>query len=340
MSPPDLLGGAMLAALVLYALLGGADFGGGVLDLLASGPRKEAQRALVERALGPIWEANHVWLILVVVVLFSCFPPAFAAISIGLFVPILLLLLGIVLRGAAFTFRTYDRPDPAVRVRWGLVFSIASVLAPLTLGTMVGALASGRVAVDGSAPFAWVAPFPLATGGLALVLFAFLAAVYAAAHADRLGEAALAGDFRARALAAGVAVFGFALLAGALSHREAPGVFEGLTRRSWSLGLHLATAAAAVGSFAALWRGRFGVARVAAAAQAALIVAGWGASQYPHLVFPGMTLASASAPRATQLAVLWGLAAGAALLFPALWLLFRTFEGARPLRMVDRPRGR
>ena len=339
MTPADLLGGAMLAALVLYALLGGADFGGGVLDLLARGPRREAQRALVERALGPIWEANHVWLILVVVLLFACFPPAFGAISIGLFVPILVLLLGIVLRGAAFTFRTYDRPDPRVRVRWGLVFSASSVIAPVMLGTMVGALASGRVAPDGSAPFAWVAPFPLATGGLALVLFAYLAAVYAAVQADRAGDAALAGDFRARALGAGVAVFGCAALAGGLSFSEAPAVFDGLTRRPWSIALHLATAAAAVASFAALWRGRFRVARVTAACQAALIVAGWGASQYPYLA-PGLTLASASAPRATQLAVLWGLAAGAALLFPALALLFRTFDGARPFRVVDRPPGR
>jgi hypothetical protein len=145
-SPADLLGGAMLAALVLYALLAGADFGGGIWDLLATGPRKKAQRDIVEQAIGPIWEANHVWLILVIVLLFTCFPSAFAAISIALFVPLVLLLFGIVLRGAAFTFRTYDRPEDKVQVRWGLVFSSSSVLAPVVLGVVVGAIASGRLA--------------------------------------------------------------------------------------------------------------------------------------------------------------------------------------------------
>lgn len=352
MTTADLLGGATLAALVLYALLGGADFGGGVLDLVSSGPRRDAQRALVERALGPIWEANHVWLVLVVVVLFSGFPAAFSAISVGLFVPLVLLLAGIVLRGAAFTFRAYDRPDPAVRVRWGLVFSVSSVLAPVMLGVVVGALASGRVAADGSAPFAWLAPFPLAVGVLALALFAFLAAAYAAVEAHDAGEAqstgevrrdpGLAAEFGVRAIAAGVAVFVLAALAGALSFRDAPRVFAGLTSRPWSLALHAATAVAALSAFAALLRHRFRLARLAAAVQASLIVLGWGASQHPYLVAPGpggpgVTLASASAPRATQVALLWALAAGAAVLFHALYLLFRTFKGERPFAVVERP---
>lgn len=340
MSPPELLGGAMLAALVLYALLGGADYGAGVLDLLAAGPRREAQRALLERVLGPIWEANHVWLILVVVLLFSAFPPAFAAVSVGLFVPILLLLAGVVLRGAAFTFRAYDRPDPAVRVRWGLVFSAASALAPLALGIIVGAVAGGALRADGGAPLAWFAPFPLATGALALALFTLLAAAYAAAEAARAGDAALAEDFRARALWAGAAVFAAALAAALLSWREAPLVFAGLTARRWSPGLHLLTGAAALTAFGALWRRRYLLARGAAAAQAALIVLGWGAAQHPFLVAPALTLEAASAPRAVQVAVLWALAAGAVLLFPALYLLYRTFHGGRPFAVLDRPAGR
>ncbi|HSN13548.1 MAG TPA: cytochrome d ubiquinol oxidase subunit II, partial [Anaeromyxobacteraceae bacterium] len=123
MTAADLLAGTILAALILYALLGGADFGGGIWDLLASGPRKKEQRAAIERALGPIWEANHVWLVLVVVLLFTGFPAAFAEVSIALFVPLVLLLVGIVLRGASFTFRAYDWPDDRVQARWGLVFS-------------------------------------------------------------------------------------------------------------------------------------------------------------------------------------------------------------------------
>ena len=335
MTAADLLGGALLVALVFYALLGGADFGGGIWDLLAGGARRRAQRALIERAIGPIWEANHVWLVLVVVVLFTGFPAAFAEVSIALFVPLVLLLLGIVLRGAAFTFRTYDRPGDRLQARWGAVFSASSVLAPLMLGTVVGALASGRlrIAARGAEPWAWVAPFPLAVGLFAAALFAYLAATYLAVEAD---EPELQGDFRRRAIGAGVAVFLCAVLGAALSFREAPLVYEGLTRRAWSIPLHLATAASAAAAFAALLRGRVRTARAAAAVQVALIVAGWGASQYPYLMVPDLTLASASAPRATQVALLWALAGGGVLLFPALYLLFRVFKGERPFSVVDR----
>ena len=337
MTPADLLGAVILAALVAYALLAGADFGGGIWDLLAAGPRKGEQRALVEHAIGPIWEANHVWLILVVVVLFTGFPLAFAAVSTTLFTPLVLLLVGIVLRGAAFTFRAYDDRGDRVQARWGLVFSGSSVLAPLLLGIIVGALASGRlrVAPDGtplSAPLAALSPFTAATGLFACALFAFLAATYLAVEA----EGALRDDFRARALVGGVAVFITAVVAAALSWSEAPVVFHGLTGRRWSLPLHAATAVAAVGAFAALLGRRFRLARLAAAAQAALIVLGWGASQYPYLVVPDVTLASASGPRATQVALLVALAAGALTLFPSLYLLFRVFKGERPFSVVDR----
>jgi cytochrome d ubiquinol oxidase subunit II len=333
-TPANLLGASILLALVFYALLGGADFGGGIWDLLAAGPRRDAQRALVERAIGPIWEANHVWLILVVVVLFTAFPPAFAAISIALFVPLVLLLLGIVFRGAAFTFRTYEFRADRAQARWGLVFSASSALAPLVLGVAVGALASGRLAGAGAGtrPFAWVAPFPLSVGAFAAALFAYLAAAYLAVEAD----GALRDDFRRRAIGAGVAVFLCALLSGALSAREAPLVFDGLTRRWWSLPFHAATGAAAVAAFALLLLGRVRAARAAAATQVALIVVGWGASQYPYLVVPEITLASASAPRGVQVALLWALAAGALTLFPSLYVLFRVFKGERPFSVVDR----
>jgi cytochrome d ubiquinol oxidase subunit II len=336
-TPADLLGGVVLAALVLYALLGGADFGGGIWDLLAAGPRKGEQRALIEHAIGPIWEANHVWLILVVVVLFTGFPAAFAAISVALFVPLVLLLLGIVLRGAAFTFRTYVKPGDAAQERWGLVFSVSSILAPLVLGTVVGALASGRLraAAAGVDPWAWVAPFPLAVGFLAAALFAFLSATYLAVEAT----GPLQDDFRVRALAAGIAVLAGAVLAGVLSWREAPLVFAGLVHRRWSLPLHLATGAAALAAFGLLLAGRVRGARAAAVAQVTLIVVGWGASQYPYVVVPDLTLASASAPRATQVALLWALAAGALLLFPSLYALFRVFKGERPFAVVDERAG-
>ncbi|HEY7724482.1 MAG TPA: cytochrome d ubiquinol oxidase subunit II [Anaeromyxobacteraceae bacterium] len=328
MTPADLLAGAVLAALVCYALSGGADFGGGIWDLLASGPRKREQRDLVEHAIGPIWEANHVWLILVVVVLFTGFPPAFAAVSTTLFVPLTLLLVGIVLRGAAFTFRSHGDSRDAVQARWGLLFSGSSVLAPLLLGACVGAIASGRLRVTAegmprSSPGAWLGPFPVAAGAFACALFAFLAAVYLAVEA----RGALQEDFRRRALGAGAAVFLGAAACALLSWREAPIVFAGLTSRGWSLPLQVATGAAAAGAFAALFRRRYGLARLAAAAQVGLIVLGWGASQHPYLVVPDLTIEAASAPRATQVPLLWALGIGAATLIPSLWLLFRVFKG-------------
>jgi len=326
-SPADALGAAILAAVIFYALLGGADFGGGIWDLLASGPRAREQRALVERAIAPIWEANHVWLILVVVVLFTAFPPAFSAISTGAFTPLLLFLVGIVLRGGAFTFRAYDSPDDPVQRRWGLLFSASSALAPVMLGAVVGTLASGHLRVeDGIATFspsAWLGPFEIAVGLFTAALFAFLAATYLTVEAD--GD--LREDFRRRAIAAGAAVFALALGSALLSWREAPVVFHGLTRRAWSLPLHLATGVAAVAAFGGLFLRRFRMARLAAAAQVALIVLGWGASQYPYLVVPDLTLAGASAPRRTQVMLLWALGAGALVLFPCLHLLMRIFKG-------------
>ncbi len=143
------LGLAMVGALVLYLLFGGADFGGGVWDLLASGPRREEQRALIEHAIGPIWEANHVWLILAVVLMFVCFPSAWAALSTALHVPLTVMLVGVVLRGSAFAFRSYGSDDDASQRRWGRTFAMASVVTPLTLGMCVGAVASGAIHVRG-----------------------------------------------------------------------------------------------------------------------------------------------------------------------------------------------
>ncbi|HUK65875.1 MAG TPA: cytochrome d ubiquinol oxidase subunit II [Anaeromyxobacteraceae bacterium] len=333
----DLLGGVILVALMAYALLAGADFGAGIWDLFASGPRKEGQRQLIEHAIGPIWEANHVWLILVVVVLFTGFPAAFSAISVTLFAPLVLLLIGIVLRGAAFTFRAYDERGDLVQRRWGALFSAASVLAPFLLGLLVGALASGRLRVNPaglprSSALDAFTPFTFATGLLACAVFAFLAATYLTVEAE--GE--LREDFRRRALIAGVAVFATAALALFLSSDEAPRVFSGLTQHGLSIVLHLATAAAALGAFAALLRRRPRLARACAAGQVVLIVLGWAASQYPYLVVPDVTLASAASPLKTQVALLIALAIGAATLFPSLYLLFRVFKGERPLALSDK----
>jgi cytochrome d ubiquinol oxidase subunit II len=341
--PPEIVGGVLLLSLTAYLLLGGADFGGGVWDLLARGPRRERQRELVAEAIGPIWEANHVWLILVVVLAFTCFPPVFARVGTVLHVPLTLMLVGIVLRGSAFTFRHYDSRRDAVQRRWGAVFSGASVVTPVLLGVCIGAIASGRVGQPAGTSFAdvyvrsWLAPFPFAVGLLTLALVTFLAAVYLTVEAD---EPALREDFRRRALAAAGAVFLAAALTLALAGEAAPRVREGLTRSAWALPLHLATAAAAIGAIAALVVRRFRTARIAAAAQVSLILWGWALAQAPYLVPPTLSLRAAASPATTLRFVLLGLAGGALLLVPSLWYLFRVFKGGSvsAFERVDRGR--
>ena len=258
------IAGVMVGSLILYALLGGADYGGGVWDLFAVGPRAPEQRKLIAKAISPVWEANHVWLILVLVILFTAFPPAFAAIATALHIPITLLLIGIVLRGTAFTFRAYDSQRDDVQRRWGLVFSIASIITPVLLGTTLGAIASGRIRMgDGilTSGFvsSWLAPFPLAVGFFALALFAFLAAVYLTLEAE---DRALQEDFRLRALAAGVAVGLLALTVFILAGTGAPSVRAGISRTWWALGLHFFTAVFAIGAFYTLWTRRYKAARL------------------------------------------------------------------------------
>jgi cytochrome d ubiquinol oxidase subunit II len=387
--PPleDLAGLAILVSLIAYALSGGADFGGGVWDLLASGPRAASQRRQIAHSMGPIWEANHIWLILAIVVLFTAFPAAFARITTVLHVPLLLMLLGIVARGAAFSFRAYGDPEGPSEEPWGKLFAAASLVTPVLLGVVLGAIASGKLGPPSSAAdflTAWIGPLPFAVGLFALVLFAFLAAVYLAhdtrfAPGDddtpRSGDARgpgygvtdttsggghrdsgqrdantpsagaarrprrenacrseLSDDFRKRALAAGVLLAPLAAGVLAIAGWQAPRLLLQLTRTPWSWGLHAMTAACAITALAALVLRRLHLARVAAAAQAALILAGWAFAQYPFLVPPDLSLASASAPAATLRFLLGTLAAGSLLLLPAFFYLYRIFGRFRGLR--------
>jgi len=323
------LAGVMLVALTFYVLLAGADYGGGVWDLFAVGPRANAQRALIAQVIGPIWEANHVWLILVVVILFTAFPPAFAAIATALHIPLTLLLVGIVLRGSAFTFRTYDSQRDSVQRRWSRIFSMASIITPVLLGIVVGAIASGAIQLGHgsvSAVFVdpWLAPFPFAVGFFALSLFAFLAAVYLTLETR---DPVLQDDFRLRALVSGVAVGALALLVFLLSGTYAPKIRAGISASAWALPLHIATAGFALGAFAALWKRRYHLARLCAAAQVTLILWGWALAQFPFIVEPNITIYSAAAPVQTLRLLLIALGAGAFILFPSFYYLFRVFKG-------------
>jgi cytochrome d ubiquinol oxidase subunit II len=297
-----------LACAIAYALLGGADFGGGVWDLLARGPRKEAQRDAIAHAMTPVWEANHVWLIFLIVVLFAGFPRAYAEIGRGLFAPLHLALVGITLRGAAFVFRAYGGP-----ARWGAVFGASSVMTPVLFGAGMGALSEPGLV--------WWTPLPIAMGALALALSAYLAAVYVAN--ETTGE--LREDFRRRALGAGTATVALSALVPMLAHSGAPHFVSGLlsARAAPILG---AGAISAIASGLSLLGKRLKLARAAAIAQVALLIAGWGLAQYPYIVFPTITLADAGTRPETLRFILYTLPLGGAALAAALVWLFRVFK--------------
>ena len=340
---PEIVAGLMVLSLNAYVLMGGADFGGGLWDLLASGPRRDEQRTLIAESIAPIWEANHVWLIVVVVVLFTGFPVAFGTLGVVLHIPISLMLIGIVLRGSAFVFRSYGSRDRAHRHTWGLAFATASSVTPVLLGTIIGAVASGAVATAArqidAASFTtvfvrpWLAPFPIVVGLFALALFAFLAAVYLTVVSP---DAALREDFRRRALATAVVVFALASAALALSFSSAPRVANGVMGASWSLLLHLCTATSAIVAIAALWTRRYEIARVGAAMQVSFILWGWAFSQYPFIIPETLTIRGAGAPTLTLRLLLVGLTVGGMNLIPSLLYLFNTF-GQTPAR-TETPR--
>ena len=323
-----LIATVMLAALILYALMGGADYGGGMWDLLASGPRKQRQRQAIVEAIAPIWEANHVWLILVIVLLFSAFPRAFSTTMIALHIPITAMLIGIVLRGSAFIFRKYDSTADSVQRRWSTIFGIASLLTPFFQGLTLGALTTGDIHLVGDQVttgfFAgWLTPFALTCGLFALTLFAFLAATYMTVATQSQPD--LQNDFRLRALWAEAALIPLAIIVFITSKYGAPLMYHGLT--NWWAPLLLAwTALSAISATLALCFSRFYLARIAAAMQVTFILAGWGLAQFPHLVTPDVTIQTAAAPESTLKLLLLALGAGAVVLIPSLIYLFQIFK--------------
>lgn len=326
----------LFISVILYALLAGADFGGGMWDLLAFGPRARQQREAIAAAIGPVWEANHVWLILVIVLLFTAFSTAFAVIMTALHIPMTLILIGIVLRGSVFMFRKYDAQDDTTHRRWSTIFGISSFLTPLFLGMTLGALATGDIRVENgvvtSGFFAgWTNLFAIACGLFAQGLFAFLAATYLTV--DTQDQPELQADFRWRALASGLSLAPAAVLVFVLAREEAPFIFNGLT--SWWAPLLLVwTSIFAIGALVALWLRRFYIARLAAVGQVTLILSGWGFAQHPNLVVPDVTFSNAAAPEATLRLVVIALGLGFIILFPSMAYLFYIFKGKEDLLRI------
>lgn len=300
----------------VYAVFGGADFGGGIWDALAFGPRRERQRAAIAHAMGPVWEANHVWLIFVIVLLFSCFPRAYAELSIALFVPLHLALVGVCLRGVAFVFRK-QAPDQKA---FGRFFGVASVVTPVLFGMCVGAVSTGHLGVD-TETRAWLSPLSIATGVAASTLCAYQSAVFLA----RATEGDLREDFRLRAIVSGIVVLTGATLTLPLLRASAPDFWIGLTTGPARLVVAFGVVAA-VTSIAALARRAYDLARVASAAQTMAYLFGWAIAQWPYALRPTLTLAHAAAPSSTITFILATLPVGAAVLVPSLVYLFRVFD--------------
>ncbi|MFD4611608.1 cytochrome d ubiquinol oxidase subunit II [Streptomyces sp. NPDC058440] len=317
----------MWLGLTCYALFGGADFGAGVWDLLAGGAeRGRARRALIEHSIGPVWEANHVWLIFVVVLLWSAFSPVFAAVMSTLYIPLTLAALGIIARGAAFAFRKASTELWQQRL-FGACFALSSLLTPFFLGTVAGGVASGRVPpglAAGDVITGWLNPTSVLGGVLAVVACAHLAAVYLCADADREGRPELAAAFARDAVLSGLAAGVVALAGIAVLHADAPALFHGLTHRA--LPLVIVSAVAGLAGLGLLSRRRFVAARGAAALAVAAILWAWGAAQYPAMLVGTTTVAQAAANSSALTAVLVSLGVGAVLLVPSLWLLYATFQ--------------
>jgi cytochrome d ubiquinol oxidase subunit II len=325
----------MFVGVIAYAVFAGADFGCGVWDLTAGDAGEGApMRSLIDESIGPVWEANHVWLVFVLVYLWTGFPEAFAAICETLFVPLTLAAFGIVLRGSAFAFRKFA-PTVAKARFFGAIFAMSSILTPFFFGAIAGAVASGRVPLDGSGDRwrSWATQASLVAGVLAVFTSSFLAAVFLTAEAAMQKDVALAAECRRRALAAGV-VTGFAALAGIAPLRhDAPRLFDGLTGRA--LPVVLLSAVAGATSLWLLWRHQPKRARVAAVIAVAAVVAGWGVAQYPWILVDAARIDDVAGARATlwSLVGVFGLAAVTVL--PALGYLY-WFAQSVPIRTPAR----
>ena len=313
----------LFAAVTMYAIFGGADFGAGFWDLTAGGAeRGKRPREVIDHSIGPVWEANHVWLIFVFVVLWTCFPEAYASITLTMFVPLTLAALGIVLRGASFAFR-----KAVFRIRdqrhFGAMFAVSSVLVPYCFGAVAGGIASGRVPAGGQAgdPVnSWINPTSIVAGLLAVCVTAYVSAVLLTWDAGRLSDETMVAYFRIRAIAAGVVAGAVALVGLFVVRSDARYIFDGLTSRA--LPLVVVSVVAGLGALVLL-RGRpHQGGRVAAVVAAGALVLGWGVAQWDYLLPESLTVSEAAAPTGTITAVLVATGLAVLLIVPAFVLLY------------------
>ena len=312
----------ILVGLTFYAVLGGADFGAGLWELGARGPGGKAIREHTHRAMAPVWEANHVWLIFVLVVCWTGYPTAFSSMMTTLTVPLFIAAIGVILRGSAYAFRSGD-PVGRLDSTLGLAFSISSVLTPFALGAAIGGIASGRVPVGnaaGDAFSSWLNPTSLLVGTLAVASAAYTAAVYLAGDARREGSAELAEIFRKRALVSGAIVGAIAVCGPLVLHEDAKPLYDGLSSGA-GLVAGFVSGIAGVTTLVLVHRRRFDPARASAGLAVAAIVAGWALAQQPELL-PGLTVREAAAGDPTLAAIAISVGGGLLIIAPSLALLF------------------
>jgi cytochrome d ubiquinol oxidase subunit II len=315
----------MFLGVIVYALLGGADFGSGFYDLTAGGGEGGAQlRTLVDHSIGPVWEANHVWLIYILVIWWTGFPSAFAAAMTTLSIPLMLALTGIVLRGASFAFRKYSATMTQARL-FGTIFAGSSLITPFFLGTVAGAIASGQVPATGYGDRveSWLNPTSVVGGLLAVVTCVFLAGVFLTADASRAGDTALAEKLRRRTLSVGV-LTGVIVFAGLYPiTRRAPTLARGLLTHASPL-LVIAALAGAVAT-GLLYRRSYSAARVPAAVAVGAVITGWGVGQYPWMLVDDVTIIDAAGAHATLAGLLIVVGLAGVIVLPALaYLLWLT----------------
>lgn len=321
----------LMAALTLYALLGGADFGAGIWEFNTAFSATDRERALLYRAIGPVWEANHVWLIFILVGLQTAFPGAFAALSRALWLPLLLALGGIVFRGAAYAFRSSAEGAVRQQALWSTVFALASTAAPFFLGACVGAVASGSLAVTPRGEFTgdyltgWLSPLAIFSAFFSVGVCSYLAAVYLVREASQERDEELVRIWRQRALATGAWMGILAIVGLVFMAIEAPHLWEGFQTRSWPL--VVLSVAAGFLSLVALWWNRPAVAVLGTVATVAAVIWGWGIAQYPAIMPPAVTIQATKGPDAVLRAMVWSIGVGMVLLIPALAFLFFLFKG-------------
>lgn len=323
-------------SIIVYSVFGGADFGGGIWDLFTFGPRGKDQQELITHALGPVWEANNVWLTYLIVGLFVAFPVVSYTLAYALFIPLSLILLGVVFRGASFAFRSHIHKAVHLRTFWARFFSAASMITPFLLGTVAGAVASSMIRWHHGRPpiivwWPWLNPFSLIIGFMALAICATIAASYLTVNAKLINRLDLAEDFRLRGLIAGMVTAALGIAGFVLMPFFAPELWVGLFQRTHTIWAVAITVILGFGAALAMYNRHYKTARFMIDMDVAAFLGAWGLAQIPYVVPPDLTVINAASPQTTLLEFLISAILGMLILIPSMWLLFYVFESHSPL---------